>query len=195
MNVKEYRAKAMRTCASLPAIEYDNKHMFLGMLTEIGELGDVYKKNLAYKKEIDLVNVKEEVGDLMWYIANFCNFHEIEPIEFKNHKMLYVEHDNIDRIFMMVERMSSIRSRSKQTNYLEGFISDMLTHVYDFCIYNRFDLEEILDTNIEKLQARYPEKFTEVDALNRNLKKEREILESENHRTITMEEMDKRFTT
>ena len=31
--------------------------------------------------------------------------------------------------------------------------------------------------NIEKLRARYPEKFTEFDAQNRNLVVEREILE------------------
>jgi hypothetical protein len=37
--------------------------------------------------------------------------------------------------------------------------------------------EEILTTNIAKLRARYPEKFTEEAAINRNLKLEREVLE------------------
>jgi hypothetical protein len=38
-------------------------------------------------------------------------------------------------------------------------------------------MEELLQTNIDKLKARYPEKFTENDALNRDLNKERNILE------------------
>lgn len=38
-------------------------------------------------------------------------------------------------------------------------------------------MNEIMSVNIEKLQARYPEKFSEQNALNRDLKKEREILE------------------
>lgn len=38
-------------------------------------------------------------------------------------------------------------------------------------------LDEILTLNIEKLKARYPEKFTEENAVNRNLDKEREVLE------------------
>jgi NTP pyrophosphatase (non-canonical NTP hydrolase) len=38
-------------------------------------------------------------------------------------------------------------------------------------------LDEIMSVNIEKLQERYPEKFTEYNALNRNLDAERKILE------------------
>jgi hypothetical protein len=36
----------------------------------------------------------------------------------------------------------------------------------------------VLDINIDKLKARYPEKFTEKEAENRDLDKEREVLES-----------------
>ncbi len=39
------------------------------------------------------------------------------------------------------------------------------------------DFGTILDTNIEKLRARYPEKFTSESAINRDLGREREILE------------------
>jgi NTP pyrophosphatase (non-canonical NTP hydrolase) len=38
--------------------------------------------------------------------------------------------------------------------------------------------EEIYDMNIKKLKSRYPGKFTKENALNRNLKEERKILES-----------------
>lgn len=40
-----------------------------------------------------------------------------------------------------------------------------------------YTFEEGFKTNIDKLKARYPEKFTERAATNRNLSKEREILE------------------
>lgn len=39
------------------------------------------------------------------------------------------------------------------------------------------EFEPIMENNIKKLKARYPEKFTSVDALNRNLTEERKILE------------------
>ena len=40
-------------------------------------------------------------------------------------------------------------------------------------------LDEVMSVNIEKLKARYPEKFTSENALNRDLKKERIILEQQ----------------
>lgn len=42
---------------------------------------------------------------------------------------------------------------------------------------NDVSFEDLLDVNINKLKARYPDKFTEEDALNRNLDDERDILE------------------
>jgi hypothetical protein len=42
---------------------------------------------------------------------------------------------------------------------------------------NGWDLREILATNIAKLEARYPEKFTEEQAINRDLGAERQVLE------------------
>lgn len=116
MRLNEYCEWTGNTCAKLENVDLDNFHMLMGMLTEVGELTDVFKKNLAYKKMIDWVNVAEEVGDLMFYIASFCRI-------------------------------------------------------------NNLDLEEILHRNIDKLESRYPEKFTEYHALNRNLEREREILE------------------
>ena len=74
LNFEEFRDQARRTDAPLDT-RYPHMHsihMILGMLTEVGELADVYKKNLAYKRPLDWPNIKEELGDLMWYIANFC---------------------------------------------------------------------------------------------------------------------------
>jgi NTP pyrophosphatase (non-canonical NTP hydrolase) len=118
MKLKDYQEEASRTDAPLGR-NYDKLHavhMVMGMSTEVGELVDVFKKNLAYKKPIDWVNVKEEIGDLMWYIVNFCNE-------------------------------------------------------------NNLDINSILETNINKLKDRYPEKFSTDDAINRNLVKERNTLE------------------
>lgn len=118
MDINKYAEWTGNTCASLKDKETDNIHMLMGMSTEIGELMDVFKKNIAYNKTIDWINVKEEIGDTLYYIASFCRINEL-------------------------------------------------------------DLEEILNMNISKLESRYPEKFTEYHANNRNLKREREILETE----------------
>lgn len=118
MEINKYQEEASRTCASIDGGILDDMHMILGMQTEVAEIADVYKKHIAYGKELDLVNIKEEIGDAMWYFANLCNFHG-------------------------------------------------------------WDLRDILDTNINKLKIRYPEKFTSENALNRDLVKEREVLEND----------------
>lgn len=116
MEIAEYQKKSARTFAKIDGAILDDIHMVLGMQTESAEISDVYKKTIAYKKPLDFVNIKEELGDLMWYVANLCNV-------------------------------------------------------------NGWDLRDILDTNIKKLEARFPEKFTYENANNRNLEKERKILE------------------
>ena len=93
-------------------------HAMIGLCTETGEFQDSLKKHIFYGKEIDKVNLKEEMGDLCWYIA--------------------IALDELGLSF-----------------------------------------EEIMQTNIDKLKARYGEKFTEQAALNRNLDNENKVLTGE----------------
>lgn len=116
MNTKQYQNAASRTFPNLASQFHDELHMAMGLVTEAGEVMDIFKRKHAYNREIDYVNLKEELGDVLWYIANFCNIHG-------------------------------------------------------------WDMEDIMDVNINKLQIRFPEKFTEFHALNRDLQQERKILE------------------
>jgi NTP pyrophosphatase (non-canonical NTP hydrolase) len=61
-------------------------HGCTGLCTEVGELYDALKKHVFYGKEIDPVNVKEEIGDIMWYVAILCDHYQIslEEIMQKN---------------------------------------------------------------------------------------------------------------
>ena len=125
MENKEYKKSALRTESNdFKAIsERISKegnirllHAGIGLATESGEFLDALKKSIFYGKELDRVNLKEEIGDLLWYCA--------------------IALDELDG-----------------------------------------DFESVMATNIAKLKARFPNKFTEEDAENRNLDKEREILE------------------
>lgn len=126
MNSKEYIRDACKTeSINFPEIrerlsnEFQLRllHGSMGICTEAGELQDALKKFIFYGKDLDLVNLKEEVGDLFWYVAILCD--------------------------------------------------DL-----------KVDFEELWKTNIEKLKSRYPNKFDKEKAVNRDLVKEREILES-----------------
>ena len=44
-------------------------HAAFGMQTETAEFTDALKKALFYGKPLDTINLKEELGDLLWYVA------------------------------------------------------------------------------------------------------------------------------
>lgn len=91
-------------------------HTGMGLATESAEFLDALKKAIYYGKELDKVNLAEEMGDILWYCATAL--------------------DELGVSF-----------------------------------------EEVMEKNIAKLEARYPEKFTEEKAENRDLEVERGILE------------------
>ena len=45
-------------------------HMGVGVSTEANELLDAIKKHTIYQKPLDVENVKEELGDLLFYMSN-----------------------------------------------------------------------------------------------------------------------------
>lgn len=92
-------------------------HAELGCCTETGEAQDMVKKALIYGKPFDKVNVLEEAGDQLWYIA------------LKLHATGYT-------------------------------------------------MEQAMERNIAKLRKRFPERFTEEAAINRDVVAEREVLEA-----------------
>lgn len=78
MNNKDYLDLSDRTCKhivrdhKLMPNEYDLMHATLGIAGESGELVDAVKKSVIYGKDLDIVNMREEIGDIMWYIALMC---------------------------------------------------------------------------------------------------------------------------
>jgi NTP pyrophosphatase (non-canonical NTP hydrolase) len=98
-------------------------HAAMGIATEAGEFMDPLKKALFYDKQIDEVNLREEIGDLLWYIAIACDALDTTP-----------------------------------------------------------ELE--MARVVAKLRVRYPDKFSDTEALNRNLEAERAVLEQPNGSAI-----------
>lgn len=78
MNANEYQKQATRTdlqTYSEPVVRIVNLdilklvHYGMGLCTESAEFVDMLKKHLMYGKKLDLVNLREELGDLCWYMA------------------------------------------------------------------------------------------------------------------------------
>jgi len=75
--MKEYQKQAERSCAKGPDFELsDNEFMLiwlaLGLAGEVGEVVDYIKKGLLHQHGLDKGKLEEEIGDVLWYIANLC---------------------------------------------------------------------------------------------------------------------------
>jgi len=71
MTPNEYQKLAFVTANSLPTKDLILNGA-LGLNGEAGEVADVVKKHLFQGHELNIPHIKEELGDVMWYVALMC---------------------------------------------------------------------------------------------------------------------------
>ena len=71
MEVIQYQNLAARTINPALTHEQMKDHALKGMVGEIGEINSIYQK-VYQGHEFDEEHVKKELGDLMWFIAEYC---------------------------------------------------------------------------------------------------------------------------
>lgn len=71
MTINEYQQLAARTMKTELTTADIERHALYGMVGEIGEILSMYQK--VYQGHLmDEIHLKKEVGDLMWFIAEYC---------------------------------------------------------------------------------------------------------------------------
>ena len=73
MKLKEYQDKSKRTLNKELTTEQTLSNMVLGLIGETGEVADIIKKHLYQGHQLDMDHIKEEIGDVMFYMVNLCN--------------------------------------------------------------------------------------------------------------------------
>ena len=71
MEVIQYQDLAARTINPALTHEQMKDHALKGMVSEIGEINSIYQK-VYQGHEFDEEHVKKELGDLMWFVAEYC---------------------------------------------------------------------------------------------------------------------------
>ena len=72
MTGNEYQQLASRTIRQDMSKVEQEYHALHGMVGEIGELHSIYQKKYQGHKEINEEHRMKEVGDLLWFIAEYC---------------------------------------------------------------------------------------------------------------------------
>jgi NTP pyrophosphatase (non-canonical NTP hydrolase) len=60
----------------------------MGLAGEAGEVCDYLKKVLLHGKELDRVKLKDELGDVLWYLQHACNVFDIPMSEIAHGNIL-----------------------------------------------------------------------------------------------------------
>lgn len=168
---EQYVGLAIRTAKPLP-FEKQIEHARLGMLTEIGELADVYKRHIIYGKPFDDVNFREEVGDLCWYVALEAHTAKLSLVIHAPREALPQEMDSVFTVGRLVgANLSSDPSHSMR-------LETLLYRLRTLCHGRNVDMMQCLGLNIAKLAKRYGDKYSDQAALVRDLIAERELLEA-----------------
>jgi len=179
MNWSEYKVLSEKTLSTQFHCEKQDElllHAVVGVLTELEELTDW---------DGDEVNKKEEVADSFWYVGILDRVLELN-LEIPKTTGIKVQITNEKLIIDLYKITSKLLDPIKKKLYynkpidLSNF-SDLSKKLFNtlclFCEMNNIETELILDTNIEKLKARYGDKFSSEKAINRDLTTERLILE------------------
>ncbi len=168
VTIRNYQEMAGRTMPNLTDKAADGAHMAMGITTEIEELRDAVRNN-------DKKNIREEHGDVNWYIANECRIYALDFESIMNEARgefnPFSLHDYVD-----LHKRELAYGKEMDVEALKNQLVALVQFLQSVAVIHRFDYESSLQVNIDKLYKRYPEKFTQEKALNRDLKKESEVL-------------------
>jgi hypothetical protein len=152
--------------------------MILGMNSEFNELYEA----------TDDINRGEEITDIMWYVSNYGNIKGInlaKKFQFQAGFYFYALEQN-NYIEMLQVEISKLTDIEKKAFAYKKSIDDYEREVLLIKIaerindcYSAFNINPFvsMERNINKLKVRFPDKFSEHSALNRDLETERKTLE------------------
>lgn len=183
MKFKKYIEEAQGFAVQLDSIHKDKVHFLSGIFSEWGELVSAFKREFAYGRKLDLINVQEELGDIMWFCVNLLAIYrkDVNIAEFirvesgrktARARMNYSSHQLSIEI---IEFNSKVSITNKDMSAIEYALSSIKKVVLVANNYG-FKMSEILEKNISKLEARNKGKTINLEAQdNRNTEKERKV--------------------
>ncbi len=195
MNFKEHREISRQTWHK-EDVEHKQRllHAVLGLIDETGEISSCLKKEIGYGKPIDLVNMKEELGDKIYFLQRVLDECEFTPKGKNEHICLdnlisetnpfirtpfesicQLSYDTSVVAVQISNRMSSPEISRMKILINRFEIVRVLTQLIQLINFYGFTISEVLESNISKLEVRYGKEleFTQDKAINRDLHKEK----------------------
>lgn len=176
MTFAEYIPLAVRTESPRSSCSEQNRllHASIGSMTESVEL-------MGFTDQSNLV---EELGDICWYIAIALDTLKPASLESKLVPMAtgLTEKAAIraicDESAVMLDSVKKWMFYGKQVDRVDFVAScNVVLHlIRELCNMRGIQFCDVLKANIRKLEVRYPEKFSDLNASSRDLEAEKKAL-------------------
>ena len=175
MTFSDYQQQVLRTAHVLPDNVQNSIHMVLGITSEWLETIEVAMQSMVASsideqiKQTELL--KKEVGDILWYVAGLAHFNALDFNRNADDASYTI--DKALECLNSVFKAHWIYGRSMADPDKTGVppIIQVQTAIYSIIYWIEkgcpFKIEDVMETNIDKLKARYPEKFEASLANNR----------------------------
>lgn len=182
MKLSEFVKSSERTLSKKLTVDNDIKinllHSAVGVATEVGEIAECLNNKLP--SEIDSVNLAEECADVIWYLAipirdfgiDIDKLNSLAPYK-TSLAQLVVDASNFLDMLKKISFYNKLVDGFDVEHHVCTIYQHMITMAHEYT----FDLELALSNNQDKLRARFPDKYDNEKALNRDLKTERKELE------------------
>lgn len=81
MIFEKYQNSAKRTLQCEMTEEQLISNLVFGLAGETGEIADLLKKVIFHKHDLDIVRLKFEIGDLLWYLFMIAEYYNLDMAE------------------------------------------------------------------------------------------------------------------
>jgi hypothetical protein len=176
-NFEEYQAHALRTLAPGYTHAEDVMHAVMGMVGEVGEIMEHSPAHWEAKGDPRI----GEIGDCMWYCAvlarrlsyNFAvvieaaKYKQVKPTEFPEHTADVRASIYAARLMEVVKKVYFYKKTPDWMVVYELLVS-YVAELLAICAFVGADPLYVAEVNVNKLATRFPDKFSEEKAINRD---------------------------
>lgn len=177
MNFQQYKPLALRTEKPLPTALLRLNHAILGLATENGEFTTTVKRIAIYEKPLtaDFIgHMREELGDLLWYVAIACDALELDIPEYQYLFEDFESFNTPTQLNMVACRLTMeigfiafqaplLDDPRSRESIMRGLLN-IVCAASHACDALGFKIEDIMADNIAKLQERFPDKYSNAAA-------------------------------
>lgn len=113
MTPNQYQERAARTINKSNNILEQRQHALFGMASEVGEIHGIFQKHYQ-GHSINYTELKQEIGDLLWFVAEFCTA--------SGWDMEYIMQMNLDKIERRYPDGFEEKRSVERPEYIQGSI-------------------------------------------------------------------------